>query len=237
VRSGRFPSVLWWSIHPNNFRLPLSLSFLPQKLSKQHPRHAASAIRRHLTKEKYACRCLHGDACALSHNGTREDTQRQALMQSAKDSVQHVNVTQRLIQGPYSLLLCCHRGLHRFGFLYGTYGQPDDSQYVLLATLSCCWQQLMMVFLGACCLHNSNDTKIVRRVQVHFTGGLANSGTFIIGVKGSYQRLEHNLNRNAQDASAGVVGLLACLGDKALRLVSPGSALSCSVMDIISEER
>lgn len=41
---------------------------------------------------------------ALSHNGTREATQHQALMQSAKDSVQHINVTQRLLQETQPIL-------------------------------------------------------------------------------------------------------------------------------------
>lgn len=42
-----------------------------------------------------ACKVTH----ALYYNRTREDTQHQALMQNAKDNAQHINVTQRLLQG------------------------------------------------------------------------------------------------------------------------------------------
>lgn len=75
----------------------------------------------------------------------------------------------------------CPGSPHRLGSLRDTYGQPEDSQYVFLATLSCCWQQLVMFSLGARCLHRSDDTKSVRRVQMHLTGGLANnSGTSLL---------------------------------------------------------
>jgi len=69
-----------------------------------------------------------------AHARTPEDTQHQALMQTAKDSI-------TLLHGGSSkdYNRCCLGGPHRLGFVCCTYDQPDDSQYVLLATLLSCY--------------------------------------------------------------------------------------------------
>ena len=99
-----------------------------------------------------------------AHARAPEDTQHQALMQTAKDSITQLHSGSSKENNHY-----CLGSLHRLGSVCCTYGQPDDSQYVLLATLS---RAFTNVFSGSTQLARKQRHQSVRQLQIHVTGGL-----------------------------------------------------------------
>jgi hypothetical protein len=125
-----------------------------------------------------ACGGSQGDTCVLLQRHTRGYT---AASPDAERKGRRAARYRYTAAPPRDFYRYCLGSPHCLGLLRGTYGQPDDSQCVLLATLS---RVAANVFLGSTLfaqkrlrLHQS-----VRRGQIHVTGGLVDSRTHALSL-------------------------------------------------------
>ena len=105
---------------------PLHLTTSPPTVT---PMHSDTRTNMHLPTQP-------GDSCSPLQSDARtpEDTQHQALMQTAKGSITSLHSGSSKDNHR-----CCLGSPHRLEFVCSTYDQPDDSQYELLAMLLSCY--------------------------------------------------------------------------------------------------